>query len=153
MERLSRLAEYLFLPPGPAGPVYRQYADSLYAGHAVLLAALVFFFIVGRTLNGRHGLKNWVLRRVLLVGGGVTLLGILLLALRPAGWPILSARILLAAELIALPALAAFLWWWLRNHYPLRLEAYEWEQRKKLYLPRAEGGPAERPKARARRRR
>lgn len=146
VDRLLRLLEYLFLPPGPVGVVYRQYAGYVLAVYLTLLVAIMFFYLVARALNGRHALKNWLVNRMLVIGGVVTLLGVLLLLVRPLNWPILSTRMLLASQAVALLLLTGYLWWWLQFRYPAALAAYEWEERKKLYLPRTAAGATARPR-------
>jgi hypothetical protein len=94
-------------------------------------------------LNGRHGLKNWVTRRIWIVGLCLQAAGVLLLWLRGVNAPVISMRFLLYLQLIAEVVAVAYLFRWLRTRYPDRLAAYEWEEKKRAYLPRAAGGTVE----------
>ena len=144
-----RLIEYLFFPPGPLGPTFDRWGGVLCGAFVALALGTALLASAMATLNGRHGLKNRLTRRILFWGGGLQLLGLLLLGLRVAGIPMLSLRVLLDAQLVAEVAGAVYLWWWLQNRYPEQLAAYEWEEKKRAYLPRAAGGTAEPPRRRA----
>ena len=143
-----QIIEYLFMPPGRVGPVFDRWGGVLFGAFAALAVGIWLLTTTMYVLNGRHGLKNRVAKRILLWGEGLQLLGILLLGLRIANWPVLSMRILLYAHLVGTVVAAVYLLWWLRNRYPHRLAAYEWEARKRAFLPRAAGGAVDSPRRR-----
>jgi hypothetical protein len=146
---MTRFLEYLFMPPGPVGPGFDRWGGVLLGAFAALALAIWLLTSVMYTLNARHGLKNRVARRIRYWGGGLQLLGVLLLGLRLVNWPVLSMRLLLYAHLVAEVAAAGYLLWWLSTRFPARLAAYEWEEKKRAYLPRAAGGTVEAPRRKA----
>ena len=150
-----RIIEYLFLPPGPTGATFDRWGGVLFGAFTALAVGVAILAAVMYEMNARHVLNRSVARRIFFWGGGLQLLGLLLLGLRVLSWPILSMRVLLYLYLVAEVYAAGYLWWWIKNRFPERLAAYEWEERKRAYLPRAAGGTAEpvRRKAAARRRR
>ena len=144
-----QIVEYLFLPPGPVGPAFDRWGSVLFGAFTALACGLAFFYGVMRRLNGRHSLKNKVARQILVWGGGLQLAGLLLLLLRVLNWPLVSMRILLFAHLAAEIVAALYLVRWMRMRYPEALAAYEWEEKRRSYLPRAAGGAVEPPRRRA----
>jgi hypothetical protein len=135
-----RIIEYLFFPPGPVGPTFARWGGVLFGAFVALALGIALLSAVMYELNARHVLNRSVARSILLWGAGLQLLGLLLLWLRQVSIPILSMRILLYGLLFVEVGAAAYLWWWVKRHYPARLVAYEWEERKRTYLPRATGG-------------
>src|SRR5438093_1261013 len=150
-----RIVEYLFFPPGPVGATFARWGGVLFGAFVALALGIALLAAVMYEVNARHLLNRTLARNVFFWGAGLQLLGLLLLGLRLANIPILSMRILLYAFLIGEVGAAAYLWWWVKSRYPARLAAYEWEERKRAYLPRAAGGTVEpvRRKVPARRRR
>ena len=145
---MVQLFEYLFMPPGELGPVFDRWGGVLFGAFAGLGLGIGLLAAVMQSLNGRHGLKARITRRIWLWGGGLQVLGLVLLGLRIANWPLLSMRALLYAQLIGELAAAAYLLWWMRRRYPQLLALYEWEEKKRAYLPRAAGGAVEPPRRR-----
>lgn len=150
-----RLIEHLFFRPGPPGAAFTVWGGVLFGAFAALALGISLLSAVMYEVNARHVLNRRIARNVFYWGVGLQLLGLLLLWLRQLNVPIISMRILLYAGLIAQVYAAAYLWWWVKRRYPARLAAYEWEERKRAYLPRAAGGAIEpaRRKAPVRRRR
>jgi hypothetical protein len=144
-----RLIEYLFLPPGPLGAAFARWGGVVLWAYVVLGVAILLFTEAMFILNGRHGLKNHVTRRARLWGLAMQIAGIALLGLRVANIPILSMRVLLYAQLAGEIVLAGYFLWWLRERYPDLLAAYDYEERRRAYLPRAAGGAVESPRRRA----
>ena len=135
--------QYLFLPPGPPGPAFGRWGLVLAGVYLALFLSIALFHVVGRTLNGRHRLKIAAFRRITGTGLGLQALGLCLLAWRALNLPVLSIRAFLALQLAATVFAALYLLWWLRRRYPPALAAYEWEEKKRAYLPRAAGGAVE----------
>ncbi|MGH2352022.1 MAG: hypothetical protein ACRDI2_13980 [Chloroflexota bacterium] len=150
-----RIIEYLFMPPGEVGPVFSRWGGVLFGAFLALTIGIVVLGSVMHILNARHGLKRRITQRTLWWGVGLQVLGLVLLGLRLVSWPILSMRIWLYAHLIAEVGAAGYLLWWMQNRYPGLLAVYEWEEKKRAYLPRAAGGEVEpaRRRVAARRRR
>ena len=144
-----QVIEYLFLPPGPVGPAFDRWGSVLFGAFSALALGIALLTAVMRRLNGRHRLKNRVAQRIFVWGGGLQVVGLALLLLRILNWPLLSMRILLYAHLVAEVVAAAYLIRWLRTRYPPLLAAYEWEEKRRSYLPRAAGGAVEPPRRRA----
>ena len=138
-----QIVEYLFLPPGPVGPAFERWGSALVGVFSGLLLGIALLYGVMRRLNGRHGLKNKVAQRILLWGGGLQLVGLALLLLRALDWPVVSMRILLFAHLLTEVGAALYLARWMRTSYPEHLTAYESEEKRRSYLPRAAGGAVE----------
>ena len=137
------ILEYLFFRPGPPGPIFDRWGGVLFGALVSLGLGICLLCAVMYELNSRHVLNRSVARQILLWGGGLQLVGLVLLGLRVANWPVLSMRVLLYAFLIAEVCAAVYLWWWVKNRYPPRLAAYELGERRRSYLPRAEGGAVE----------
>ncbi len=137
------LLEYLFMPPGPTGAFFARWGGVLAGAYAGLALGLGLTGWAMRVLNGRHRLNQWVTRRILVSGLALQALGLILLWLRILSLPILSMRLFLYLQLLAEVGAAGYLWWWLRNRYPGRLAVYQWEEKKRAYLPRAAGGLVE----------
>ena len=135
--------QYLFLPPGPPGPEFGRWGLALAGVYLAVTLSIAFFHLVGRTLIGRHRLKMAVLKRITGTGLGLQAIGLLFLACRALNLPVLSIRAFLAAQLAATAFAVVYLLWWLRRRYPPALAAYEWEEKKRAYLPRAAGGAGE----------
>ena len=85
------------------------------------------------------------MRRITSFGLGLQAVGLLLLAWRALNLPVLSIRAFLLLQLAATGGAVIALLWWLRRRYPPALAAYEWEEKKRAYLPRAAGGAVQRP--------
>jgi hypothetical protein len=115
----------------------------LFGAFVALALGISLFSAVMYEVNARHVLNRRIARNIFYWGAGLQLLGLLLLWLRQLNTPIISMRILLYAGLIAQVYAAVYLWWWVKRHYPARLAAYEWEERRRAYLPRAAGGTVE----------
>jgi len=144
------MIDYLFLPPGPA-----RWGGVLFGGFVALTAGIALLTAVMYEISERHALNRRVARRLFYWGCGLQLLGLLLLGFRALNWPIVSIRVLMYALLAAEVYAAGYLWWWVKNRYPALLAAYEWEEKKRAYIPRGSGGTLEAPRrsAGARRRR
>jgi hypothetical protein len=138
-----QILEYLFLRPGPVGPAFDQWGGTLLGAYSGIAVCLLVLGLAMYRLNGRHGLKNWVTRRILIWGLALQFAGMLLLALRVANLAVLSMRFLLFAQLLAEVLAAAYLLRWLSTRFPDRLAVYEWEEKKRAYLPRSAGGSVE----------
>jgi hypothetical protein len=149
------IVQYLFFPPGPTGAVFDRWGGVLFGAFVALALGISLLSAVMYEVSARHVLNRRVARQIFFWGVGLQLLGLVLLGLRLVNWPILSMRILLYAFLIAEVYAAGYLWWWIKTRYPARLAAYEWEEKKRAYLPRASGGTLEpaRRRTAARRRR
>jgi hypothetical protein len=150
-----RVIEYLFLRPGPAGPELERWGAALLGAYAGVAVAIVVLGVALRAFGARHGARTRIAQRIIGWGLALQLAGLLALGLRWLDAPIISLRIWLFLQLIAEVVAAGYLWWWLRARYPGVLAQYEWEDRKRAYLPRAAGGSVEpvRRKAPASRRR
>lgn len=131
------------MPPGPPGPAFAQWGGALFGAFAGIALCIIVLVRAMYGLNARHGLKNWVTRRTWIWGLCLQATGLLLLGSRTANVPILSLRFLLYLQLVAEVLAAAYLVWWLRRRFPDRLAAYEWEEKKRAFLPRAVGGTVE----------
>ena len=138
-----RIVEYLLFNPGPVGAVFDRWGSVLFGAYVALGVALVVLCGTMRALNGRHGLKNRVADRILMWGLGLQLLGVLALGLRVMQWPLVSMRLLLFLQLAAEVVAMVYLVRWMQNRYPILLAAYEWEEKRRSYLPRAVGGAVE----------
>ena len=137
------IIQSLFLPPGPLGSAFAVWG-GVWGGACVALAlGIAVLTAVMYEVNARHVLNRTLARNIFYWGVGLQLLGLLLLWLRTLNTPILSMRLFLYAFPIAEVCAAGFLWWWVKSRYPARLAIYEWEERKRAYLPRAAGGSVE----------
>ena len=149
------IIERLFFPPGPLGPVFATWGGVAFGACVALALGIAVLSAVMYEVNARHVLNRTLARNIFYWGAGLQLVGLLLLWLRTLSIPILSMRILLYAFPLVEIGAAVYLWWWVKTRYPARLAAYEWEERKRAYLPRAAGGAVEpvrrRPAARRRR--
>lgn len=137
------LFEYFFMPPGPVGQAFGRWSGVLFGVYVGILLTMGMAFLLGRTMAAGHGFKLQTIRRFYQWGALLQVVGILLLALRFLNWPLLSMRILLYAQLLAEVGAALYLWRWLQLMYPLLLEVYEWEEKKRAFLPKAAGGAVE----------
>jgi hypothetical protein len=146
-----RIIEYLFSLPGPTGP----WSGVLFGAFVALALGIGFLAAVMYELNARHVLNRNVARKIFFWGAGLQLLGLLILGFRVLNWPVVSLRIFLYLLLAGEAFAAGYLWWWVKNRYPALLSAYEMDERRRAYLPRAAGGMVEparrRPAARRRR--
>jgi hypothetical protein len=95
-----------------------------------------------RLFSARHAIHARLTRRVISYGLILQAIGVFVLWLRWLDFPVISMRLWLYLVLIAQAAAAARLWWWLRNRYPDQLADFEWEERKRAYLPRGASGVA-----------
>jgi len=149
------IIQYLFFRPGPTGATFGFWGAVLFGAFSALILVISLLCAVFYEINSRHVLNRRVARCIFAWGSGLQLLGLLLLGLRIVNLPILSMRVLLYAFLIGEVYAAGYLWWWVKTRYPRQLTAYDWEERKRAYLPRAVGGTVEpsrrRPAARRRR--
>jgi hypothetical protein len=140
---LPGVLQYLFLPAGPTSADFARWGPVLAAVYVTLAVAVVYFTYVQRTLNGSHRLKNGITQYVLWWGLGLQAAGLLLLGLRWVDWGasfIPALRFLILVQVVVECVAAGYLLWWLRRHYPHALAAYEWDEKKRAYLPRAAGG-------------
>jgi hypothetical protein len=149
-----RIVEYLFQRPGVTGPVFEQWGNVLLGAYLALILALLVLGGLMRLFSAGHALHARITRRVVSYGLLLQLAGLLVLWLRWLNWPVISMRLLLFVQLAAEVAAAGYLWYWFQSKYPDLLADYQWEERKRAYLPRAAGGtaPPVRRKAAARRR-
>jgi hypothetical protein len=134
------LIEYLFFRPGPAGPVFDRWGGVLFGAYCGIALSILVFYSVLRVFSVRHSLRSRIAQRILSYGLLLEAICAVVLGLRFANIPVLSIRLWLYASIGAQVVAVGYLWWWLRNRYPDLLTQYEWEDRKRAYLPRAAGG-------------
>ncbi len=134
--------EYLFHRPGPAGAVFQQWGNVLLGAFLGIALALLILGSLMRLFSVRHPIHARLTRRVVSYGLILQAAGALVLWLRWVNLPFISMRIWLALVLIAQVAAVARLWSWVRSRYPDQLAEFEWEERKRAYLPRGAGGAA-----------
>lgn len=121
--------------PNPGFPsAYYYVIAALYLG--VLAFGVCLYLVYVRDRFREHRYKRRSARRVSIWAGALGAVGLLLLGLRFAEVPFVSARILLYLMLlVSLGALGYFLFYWKRL-YPGRLAAYEDRVLKARYAPK-----------------
>jgi MFS family permease len=137
------LVEHLFLRPGPPSPLFEEWAMVLFGAYVGLALGILVAGLVAHRFGEGHGLRRRVARNVVLWGLLLQAAGVLIVGLRFANWPVLSSRIWLYLQLTLEVVAAGYIWWWFRNRYPSRLAQFDWEARKRAYLPKAAGGTLE----------
>lgn len=137
------LIEYLLFRPGPPGPYFQQWGFVLAGAYGALALALIGFGALTRLFNARHAVHIAVVKRIVGWGVPLQLAGLAVLGLRAANLPAVSLRLALFLHLAAEVAALVYLVWWLRTRYPEEVAHYEWEERKRDFLPRG-GAPAAR---------
>ena len=133
------LIEYLFFRPGPPGQAFDRWGAALLGAYAALTVAILLLGFVMRTLNSGHPVKDHIARQVIRYGVLLQLISPFILWLRWINLPGISPRILIFSHLIGEAVAAGYLLWWTRNRYPEQHGQYEWEEKKRSYLPRAAG--------------
>lgn len=136
------LIEYLFFRPGPVGPVFQQWGNILLGAFLGIALSLLVLGGLLRIFSARHALHARIARRVIVYGLALQSVGVVVLWLRWLDFPFISMRLWLFLLLAAQAVAGGYLWWWLQNRYPDQLAEYEWDERKRSYLPRAAGGGA-----------
>ena len=131
------LLQYLFSRPGAAGDAFRQWGFMLIGAYAALAVAILLLGWVMRTFSEYHAVNSRLTRRIVTWGVLLQIVGLLILGLRATDFPLLSLRLWIFLHLAAEVAAAGFLIRWMRTRYREELEVYEWEERKRAYLPRA----------------
>lgn len=144
-----RLLEYLLFRPGPAGPLFDQWAAVLFGAYVGVALGLLIMGYVAQQFAARHGLRTRIIRKIVWWGILLQLSGVVLLGLRFFNWPFVSARLWLYVQLVLELVAAGYLFWWLRSRYPSLLAQFQWEERKRAYVPKASGGNFESPRRRA----
>jgi len=106
---------------------------------------LAYFF--RRRLFPGHSLNISLVGRFAIVGAILGAVGLLFLAARYLGVPLLVMRIWLVLEVLAVVAFAAYLAYFYRARYPALLGAYRAEEARRRYVkPARPGGARRRPK-------
>ena len=134
------LFEYIFHRPGPAGPVFGFWGAALFGAYVALLVAVLLLGYVLRAFSEGHALHAQIAQRIVRYGVPLQLLGLLMLWLRVINFPGLSMRLFLYAHLIAEVTAIGYLAWWMRRRYVDEIAYFEWEERKRDYLPRPTRG-------------
>jgi hypothetical protein len=137
-----QLIEYFLHCPFPPGAVFQQWGNILLGAFLGVALSLLVLGGLMRLFSARHAVHARLTRQVVTYGLILQAVGILVLWLRWLDFPVISMRLWLFLALIAQVAALARLGWWLRNRYPDLLAEFEWEERKRAYLPRAAGGSA-----------
>jgi len=106
---------------------------------ALALAILLLGYVL-RAFSEGHALHTQITQRIVRYGLTLQLVGLLVLWLRVINFPGLSMRFFLYVHLIAEVAAIAFLAWWMRRRYVDEIAYFEWEERKRDYLPRPTRG-------------
>jgi len=133
------LIEYLLFRPGSPGPTFDRWGAALLGAYAALTVAILLLGFVMRILNGGHPVKAYVTRQIVRYGVLLQLVGPFILWLRWINLPGVSPRILIFLHVMAEVVAAGYLLWWMRNRYPDQHGQYEWEEKKRGYMPRAAG--------------
>lgn len=131
------------MPPGRLGLVFYQWGGVVIGILLGILLAAGVFSVLSSVLIGRHGLRQRVRRRVFSGTAGIAVVGLLLWCARAVGWQIPALRFLMAIHALAMIGALFFLWNWLQRRYPVLLAAYELEERRRAFLPKAVGGQVE----------
>lgn len=122
--------------PGPLSLYHFVLAGAL----ALILVGLIYYhFLVARRRFGEHPFKMRLTRRATVYGAGISLVGLALLGARFGGVPFLSLPAFLYLTVLAGLALAGYLGYYLRRHYPSRLAEYDRRQLLFKYYPAPKG--------------
>jgi len=135
-----QLFEYLFHRPGPAGSVFGFWGAVLLGAYVALAVAILLLGYVLRSFSEGHSLHTRITQRIVKYGLILQVVGLVVLWLRVINFPGLSMRLFLYAHLIAEVAAMGYLAWWMRRRYVDEIAYFEWEERKRDYLPRPARG-------------
>lgn len=132
---LFKLFYWFQLRPGPPSVLYWVLAGFYVAG----LGGSAAYFINVRQRFGDHTYRLGVARRILLAGGILCAFGLIFVAMRFWGIPILSLRFWALLVTLGAVGLAGFLAYYFTRMFPGSLQTFEAEQLRQRYLPRPKG--------------
>jgi hypothetical protein len=128
--------QYFFNRPGAAGPAFERWGSMLIGAYIALALAILLLGAVMRVFSARHAVRLRVTNATVTWGIALQLIGLVILGLRVTDFPLLSLRIWMTLHLIAELAAAGYLVWWMQTWYPQEAAEFEWQERKRDYLPR-----------------